>query len=120
MTVGGMSRHDGARRLTSFEVAQEETLHVVTEADGEHYAEHYVGREPGQWALVPLDDIERSWSRVDYGDGLDVGDLEIVGDPVTINPESSEQVTMLDGDGELAGQRSTPGVYAMLRIPFER
>lgn len=103
--------------LTSWNLHDEETMHVIAEVDGENVRTIYEGREPGQWALVPVEALE--YDRPDYAEEMDIADLELLGDTATIEPEESSTMTLLLDD-QLVVRGADPGVYGLLRIPFER
>lgn len=92
-------------------------MHVIAEVDGENIRTIYEGREPGQWALVPVEALD--YDRPDYAEEMDVADLEILGQTATIKPGKEATMTLLQDD-ELVVRGGDPGVYGLLRIPFER
>lgn len=113
-----MSNSDDVPRLKSFETHESESLHVIAEVDGENIREIYHGQEPGHWAIVPVDDLG-DWESPGYAEELNAADLEVFGETVTVDPDESATMTLLQ-DGEMVVQSGFPGVYGLLRIPFER
>ena len=106
-------------RVRTFETSEEETLVISAGIDEMNYRTIFSGHLDGRFAVVPVDKIEDEWDRPGYGDDLDVDELEVVGSAARVEPRESSTVTLLQDD-DVTVQHAAPGVYAMVRIPFEQ
>ena len=106
-----------ANRLITFETDEDERLVVLAGQDEMDKRTIYSGSTSGRYAIVPISELE--YDRPDYATELDVADLEVLGDTATIEPGDSSTMTLLQED-ELVVRGGDPGVYGLLRIPFER
>lgn len=105
-------------RLRTFEIDEDEQL-VVAAGRGEMDQRFiYRGSASGRYAIVPIEEIERTWDRPNYTDGLDASGLEVVGDSAAVDPGEKSTLTLLK-DEKVVEQTASPGVYGLMRIPFE-
>ena len=125
--------------IKTFMVRADETLVVGTEqVQGPGGTDILRLSRPGEYALVPtveilsqdqitqetkpvygIEEIEATWDRPDYSDELDTADLQVVGDSASVNPGEKSSLSLLK-DEKVMEQTSKPGVYGLMRIPFER
>lgn len=105
------------KELRSFEVGEDEELAIVAGSAFGEQRSIYADPEPGRYAIVPMDELE--YDRPDYAEELDIADLEVLGQTATIEPETTSTMTLIQDD-ELVVRGGDPGVYGLLRIPFER
>ena len=117
MTVTSSS--PGVNRLRTFETDEDEQLLVIAGRDEVDQRVIYRGEASGRFAIVPIEEIERNWDRPDHSEELDVDGLEIVGDSATVESRESSTLTLLQ-DETIIEQSAAPGVYGLMRIPFER
>lgn len=110
--------HSEMKRLRTFEIDEDEQL-VVMAGSGEMDQRYiYRGAASGRFAIVPIEEIDRTWDRPDRSDDLDVSGLEVVGDSASVDPAEESTVTLLQ-DETVVEQSAAPGVYGLMRIPFE-
>lgn len=77
----------------------------------------FSGHLDGRYAVVPIDELD--YARPDYSEEMDVADLEVLGQTTTIEPGELSTMTLLQND-EVVVRGGDPGIYGLLRIPFER
>lgn len=105
------------REVRSFEIGEDEEFAIVAGSVFGEQRSIYADPEPGRYAIVPIDDLNDD-RRIDYdAEELRYGDAEAVG-AVRIDPDSDDPVTIMHGE-TVETQRSTPGQYLTLRIPFQ-
>lgn len=105
------------REVRSFEIGSDEQFAIVAGSAFGEQRSIYVDPEPGRYAIVPIDDLNDN-RRVEYeADELRFGDAETIG-AVLVEPGSDSPVTIMHGES-IEEQRSTPGQYLTLRIPFK-
>jgi len=105
------------RDIRSIEVGDGDELAIVAGSEAGQRTV-YADPEPGRYALVPVDALEPDWGRPDYGDDLAV-DAATVVSSVKLAPENNSALRLLKGE-KIAMQRSTPGVYLTLRLPYKK
>lgn len=115
-TTNGMER-----AVKTFGVDEDETLQLV--AVGHNGKVRQIGtvHQPGEFALMPTGALVPQVNAKQSGGELDLGDLKVVGDTVTIGPKD-EMTVMLEVDaiGKPVATYHYPGVYGLLHVPFEK
>lgn len=104
-------------RVRTFEADEDEQVVMVAGTGEMNRRTIFSGHLDGRYAVVPIDELE--YDRPEYAEDLDIGDLEVLGRTATIEPADENTMTLLKDD-EVIVRGSDPGVYGLLRIPFER
>jgi len=115
-TTNGMER-----AVKTFGVDEDETLQLV--AVGHNGKVRQIGtvHQPGEFALMPTNALVPKVDTSLVGGELDVGDLKVVGQTVTIGPDDDMTVVLdIDAPGEPVVSYPYPGVYGLLHVPFEK